>query len=173
MPIWESVADMRSISSRVNTGVVLVCLLFGVAAAAIGVAGIVAVRTSAALGSTIAGDELATATVTTRLGREVDRAYTIAQAMLFSADPGRRAVLAGALYDPVVPAVDAALADLTRIHSDDSADELADLSLLSDQWRTARVYSTRPDSRTRSSRRRTGRPGLVQPLTPWTITLIG
>ena len=76
--------------------------------------------------------------MTSRLGREVDRAYTIAQAMLFSADPGRRAVLAAALYDPVVPAVDAALADLTRIHSDDSADELADLSLLSDEWGTAR-----------------------------------
>jgi hypothetical protein len=57
---------------------------------------------------------------------------------MLSSDPGRRAALAAALYDPVIPAVDAALAELIRIHSADSADELTDLTLLQDQWGIAR-----------------------------------
>ena len=130
---------MRGIAGRVNTGIVLVCLFFGVVAVAIGAAGMVAVRSATSIGATIAGDELTTAAVTSRLGRQVDRAYSTAQAMMLSADPARRAALAASLYDPVIPAVDAALADLTRIHSDDPADELADFALLADQWRTARA----------------------------------
>ncbi len=130
---------MRSIASRVNAGIVLVCVFFAVVAVALGAAGMVGVRSATSIGATIAGDELTTATLTTRLGRQMDRAYSTAQAMLLSADPARRAVLAASLYDPVIPAVDAALADLLRIHSDDPADELADLALLADQWQTARA----------------------------------
>ena len=130
---------MRGIAGRVNTGIVLVCLFFGVVVAAIGAAGVVAVRSATAVGATIAGDELTTATVTSRLGRQLDRAYSTAQAMMLSPDPARRATLAASLYDPVIPAVDGALADLTRIHSDDPADELVDIDLLGEQWRTARA----------------------------------
>ena len=54
-------AAMRSISGRVNSGVVLVCVVFGVVAAGIGVAGVVAVLSSTAVGATIVGDELTTA----------------------------------------------------------------------------------------------------------------
>ena len=42
------------------------------------------------------------------------------------------------LNDPVIPAVDAALGELIRIHSDDAVDELTDLTVLQDQWVTAR-----------------------------------
>ncbi len=130
---------MRGIAGRVNTGILLVCLFFAMVVAAIGAAGVVAVRSATAVGATIAGDELTTATVTSRLGRQLDRAYSTAQAMMLSADPARHATLAAALYDPVIPAVDGALADLTRIHSDDPADELVDIDLLAEQWRTARA----------------------------------
>ena len=130
---------MRGIASRVNTGMLLVCIFFGLVVAAIGAAGVVAVRSATAVGATIAGDELTTAAVTSRLGRQLDRAYSTAQAMMLSPDPARHATLAAALYDPVIPAVDGALADLTRIHSDDPADELVDIDLLAKQWRTARA----------------------------------
>ena len=130
---------MRGIAGRVNTGIVLVCLFFGVVVAGIGAAGVVAVRSATAVGATIAGDELTTAAVTSRLGRQLDRAYSTAQAMMLSPDPARRATLAASLYDPVIPAVDGALADLTRIHSDDPADELVDINVLGEQWRTARA----------------------------------
>jgi diguanylate cyclase (GGDEF)-like protein len=130
---------MRGIAGRVNTGIVLVCLFFGVVVAGIGAAGVVAVRSATAVGATIAGDELTTAAVTSRLGRQLDRAYSTAQAMMLSPDPARRATLAASLYDPVIPAVDGALADLSRIHSDDPADELVDINVLGEQWRTARA----------------------------------
>jgi len=65
---------MRGIAGRVNTGILLVCLFFGVVVAAIGAAGVVAVRSATAVGATIAGDELTTAAVTSRLGRQLDRA---------------------------------------------------------------------------------------------------
>ena len=66
---WEWVAHMRGIAGRVNMGILLVCLFFGVVVAAIGAAGVVAVRSATAVGATIAGDELTTAAVTSGLGR--------------------------------------------------------------------------------------------------------
>jgi hypothetical protein len=47
-------------------------------------------------------DELTTATVTARLGRRLDAAYSTSQALMLSADPARRAELASTLYDRVV-----------------------------------------------------------------------
>ena len=78
------------------------CLFFGVTAAAIGAAGIIGVRSATAIGATIAGDELTTATLTARLGRRLDSAYSTSQALMLSADPARRAELASTLYDRVV-----------------------------------------------------------------------
>ena len=131
--------ELPRIAGRVNAGIVLVCLFLGVVAVAIGAAGMAAVWSATSLGATIAGDEMTTAAVTSRLGRQVDGAYSTVLAMMLSADPARRAAVAASLYDPVIPSVDAAVADLTRIHRDDSADELAGIGLLADQWRTARA----------------------------------
>ena len=129
---------MRSLSGRVNVGVLIVCLFFGVTAAAIGVVGIIGVRSATANGAEIASDELTTATVTAELSRRLGDAYSTSQALMLSADPAARAQLASTLYDRVIPAVDAGLADLTRLHVADSADELADLTRLANQWTTAR-----------------------------------
>jgi len=129
---------MRSLSGRINVGVLVVCLFFGVTAAAIGAAGIIGVRSATAIGATIAGDELTTATLTARLGRRLDSAYSTSQALMLSADPARRAELASTLYQRLIPAVDAGLADVARLHADDSAAELADLTRLENQWAAAR-----------------------------------
>src|SRR5450631_389336 len=129
---------MRSLSGRVNVGVLIVCLFFGVTAAAIGVVGIIGVRSATANGAEIASDELTTATATAELSRRLGDAYSTSQALMLSADPAARAQLASTLYDRVIPAVDAGLADLTRLHVADSADELADLTQLANQWTTAR-----------------------------------
>src|SRR5664279_2953921 len=88
---------MRSLSGRVNVGVLIVCLFFGVTAAAIGVVGIIGVRSATATGAEIASDELTTATVTAELSRRLGDAYSTSQALMLSADPAARAQLASTL----------------------------------------------------------------------------
>ena len=131
-------ADMRILTSRVNTGVIIVCLTFAVVAAGIGAVGIAGVRSATSIGAVIASDELMTATVTARLSREFDAARGTSQSLLLSADPAQRAELATALYNEAIPATDSALADLILMHADDAEDELADLSRLQTEWATAR-----------------------------------
>ncbi len=113
-------------------------MLFAVAAVGIGAVGILGVRSANAAGSSIAGDELATATLTSVLGRDLDAAYSTADSAI-TADTTVRVPALAALFDRMIPAVDADVAGLIRAHHRDPIEEQADLTLLNRQWSAMRT----------------------------------
>jgi diguanylate cyclase (GGDEF)-like protein len=133
---------MRSLTARLNAGVVYACVFFAVAAGAIGIAGIIGVGSATNAGNSVTSDELASATITAQFSQQLDLVYSTGQALATSIDPGRRAQLAAALYQQRVPAADTALAALQRIHASDTATERADVAALTEQWTTLRNLLT-------------------------------
>jgi diguanylate cyclase (GGDEF)-like protein len=125
---------MRRSAHNPAAGLVYVCVFFAVAIVAVSVVGIIGVRSVARTGNNIASDELATATATAQLGREMDSAYSDGTALLVSSDLPARAPLAVTLYEQTIPAVDAGLANLQRLHAGDGIAERDDLVLLASQW---------------------------------------
>jgi diguanylate cyclase (GGDEF)-like protein len=125
---------MSRFARRANAGLVYACAFFALSIFVVGVVGILGVRSVSQTGNDIASDELATSTSTAHLAREIDSVYSTGTAFLLSADPVARAPLAAALYERQVPAVDASLADLQRLHVSDDSAEQADLVLLTNQW---------------------------------------
>jgi diguanylate cyclase (GGDEF)-like protein len=129
---------MRTLSARLSAGVVLACALFAACVLAIGVLGIVGVRTANSAGNQIAHDELSTANITAQFGHDVDLAYATAQQMWLS-DASARAPYAARLYDSQMPAVEADIAALVRIHEGDGAAELSGIDQATSQWATMRA----------------------------------
>jgi diguanylate cyclase (GGDEF)-like protein len=118
----------------------LVALFVGLAfavvlVAAIGVAG---ARSSASRGNQIASDELATSTVTGQLARDMDTAYTTGEAAFLVSGPAARSRILGGLYTRLLPATDARLSTLARLHVHDSPAEHGAFERLVRQWATVR-----------------------------------
>ena len=133
---------MRSLWSRLRAGVVYACVFFMVAAAAIGILGIIAVGSATSAGNSVTRDELATASITARFSQRLDSVYATAQAMALDAQPGRRTQLAARLYDQQLPEADAAHTSLQQLHAHDGRAERADIALLASQWATLRRLVT-------------------------------
>ncbi len=130
-----------SLSSRV-TMVVAYCLLFcALATAVIGGLGVIGVRAATSSETQLTTDELATATLTARLAHEIDGAYAAGQATALSSDKVLRMARAGDLRNTQIPAVEATLAAVTRIHEDegDTPAELAAIARLDRQWADLRT----------------------------------
>ena len=109
--------------------------LVAVAVAAIGIAG---TRSAASQGNEIADDELTTAVVTGQLARDIDAAYAAGQAAVLTTDQAERTRLLGTLYTSLLPAVDARLFALERLHAADPLAEHADIALFIRQWTAVR-----------------------------------
>ncbi|MEP7091242.1 MAG: hypothetical protein ABI776_14175, partial [Nocardioidaceae bacterium] len=101
----------------------------------LGIAGVVS-ATDASAG--LAADEVATATITAQLAHEVDAAYADGQAVVLAPGASSRAGLESRLYNQRLPAVEARLVSLRRIHADDGAAELAEITRLEDEWAAMR-----------------------------------
>jgi diguanylate cyclase (GGDEF)-like protein len=129
---------MRPFAHRATAGLTYACAFFAVAVVAVSLAGIVGVRSVARTGNRIASDDLVTATATSQVSRDIDQVYWTATAFLLSADPLTRAPLASSLYDHAIPAVDAALVSLQRLHDGHGNAERDDLVLLAHQWTQVR-----------------------------------
>jgi diguanylate cyclase (GGDEF)-like protein len=118
---------------------VLLIALFGtLMLAAVAAIGILGTRSAARQGNAIAGDQLGTAVVTGQLARDMDVAYAAGEAAVRSADPAMRSRLLGTLYTSLVPAVDAHLLSLERLHAADPPAERADVALFIRQWTAVR-----------------------------------
>jgi diguanylate cyclase (GGDEF)-like protein len=133
---------MRSLLFRVTAAVWCACVGFAVVAAVIGTVGLVAVRSATATGKSIAGDELTTAIATARFDHDVQQAGATGQALGFTAAGSARTQLRQALLGAQIPAVDADLGALQRIHATDGEVEWAGIILLSKQWAVARTQLT-------------------------------
>ena len=136
---------MRILARSARSSLALLCgalALVAIAVAAIGVAG---TRQAAGQGNAIAADELTTAVVTGQLAREIDAAYQAGQAVVAATDPAERARLQRTLFTSLLPAVDARLYALQRLHAADGAAERADIALFLRQWTAVRDLLSPPD----------------------------
>ena len=118
---------------------VLLIALFGtLMLAAVAAIGILGIRSATYQGKVIAGGELDTAVVTSQVTRKMDAAYAAGEEALRAADPATRSRLLGSLYTSLLPAVDAQLFSLERLHTGDPPAERADLALFIRQWTAVR-----------------------------------
>jgi diguanylate cyclase (GGDEF)-like protein len=129
---------MRSISQRAEAGLIYLCVFFAIVTAALGAVGILGVRSTTAVSDSIVSDELATETSTAITARAMDAIYSTGEQILLSSDPAARARL-GILYSQTIPAADADLADLVRLHAGDDEAELVGIGLLESQWAAIRT----------------------------------
>ena len=107
---------MRTLAKAATRSLVALCVVMVLAMAAVATIGTLGTRLAERQGSTIAGDQLTTAVVTGQLAQDMDAVYRIGEAALRSADPATRSRLLGTLYTSLVPAVDAHLFSLQRLH---------------------------------------------------------
>ena len=129
---------MRTLARAATSSLVALCVAFSVVVAGVAAIGVVATRSAASQGNTIAGDELTTAIVTSQLARNIDAAYATGQEVLAATQPAQRARLLGSLYTSLLPAVDAQLFSLEQLHVGDPPAEHADLELFIRQWTAVR-----------------------------------
>ena len=127
---------MRTLAKAAASSVIA---LFGtLVVVAVAATGILGTRAAERQGSAIAGDQLTTSVVTGELAQDMDAAYRTGEAALRSADPAMRSRLLGTLYTSLVPAVDAHLLSLERLHAGDPPAEHADIVLFIRQWTAIR-----------------------------------
>jgi diguanylate cyclase (GGDEF)-like protein len=100
--------------------------------------GIVGTRSATRLGNETASDELTTSTATGQLARTMDSAYATGEAAFLASGPTQRSRLLGFLYSSRLPAADAQLYSLERLHAGDPPAELAGITRLVRQWATVR-----------------------------------
>jgi diguanylate cyclase (GGDEF)-like protein len=105
---------------------------------AIAILGVLGTQASARLGNKIASDELATSTATGRLTQDMSGAYATGEEAFLAASAARRSRLLDSLYTSILPATDAQLADLERLHANDPAAERAGFEQFVTQWTTVR-----------------------------------
>ena len=102
-----------------------------VAVAAIGIIG---TRASTRLGNSIASDELSTSTATGQLARDTDAAYATGEQAFLASNATRQSQLLGPLYTRLLPAADAQLFYLERVHAGDPPAEHADFERFVQDW---------------------------------------
>jgi hypothetical protein len=100
--------------------------------------GIVGTRSATRLGSETASDELTTSTATGQLARTMDTAYATGEAAFLAPGPAGRSRLLGFLYSSRLPAADAQLYSVERLHAGDSPAERAGIGQLVRQWAAVR-----------------------------------
>jgi len=129
---------MRSISQRAEAGLIYLCVFFALVTAALGVVGIMGVRSATTVSEKIVSDQVTTATSTAVAARAMDAVYSTGEQILLSSDPsaGGRP---GVLYSQTIPASDADLAALVRLHAGDTAAELLGVSQLEGEWASIRT----------------------------------
>lgn len=129
---------MQSVAQRAETGMVRACVFFAVVTAGVGLVGVLGIRSTTAVGTSIVRDELATETITAIASRSIDHAYGVGLGVVLSSHPATDPS-ASQLYQQAIPATDAQVADLVRQHAGDAPEERAGVSQLSAQWVAVRT----------------------------------
>jgi diguanylate cyclase (GGDEF)-like protein len=114
------------------------CILFALFVSAVGLIGILGVRSATQSGDAIANDEVTTSTKTAQLDRSMDLVYSTAERALLTGDAGQRATLMRVLYSQLIPQVDIRLTNLQASHAADQPRELRDIQRFANEWRTVR-----------------------------------
>jgi diguanylate cyclase (GGDEF)-like protein len=129
---------VKTLARAATSALAALCLglvLVAVAIAAIGIAG---THVSTRLGNDTANDELTTSTATGELARDMDTSYATGEEAFLAAGQAQRSRLFGSLYASILPATDAQLAYLERLHAHDPRAEYTDFGLFVRQWTAVR-----------------------------------
>ena len=129
---------MRTLARAATRSLVTLFVALALVVSGMAVGGILSTRSATSLGNAIAGDELTTAIVTNQLARDIDAAYATGEQTALATQPAERSRLFGSLYTSLLPAVDAELFSLERLHAGDPPAERADLALFIRQWTAVR-----------------------------------
>ena len=129
---------MRTLARAAASSLVLLCIALALVAVVVAAIGIAGTRSAASQGNAIAVDELTIAIVTGELARDIDAAYAAGQAAVLTTDRAERARLLATLYTSLLPAVDARLFSLERLHAADPPAEHADIAVFIRQWTAVR-----------------------------------
>jgi len=136
---------MQTLARAATSSLVALCAALALVVVAVTAIGILGIRSATSQGNAIAGDELTTAVVTSQLARNMDAAYATGAAAARAADPAMSSRLLGSLYTSLLPAVDAQLFSLERLHAGDPPAEHADVELFIRQWTAVRNLLSPPD----------------------------
>lgn len=125
---------MRTLAKAAASSLIALCVGLAFVVVCVAAIGILGTRSSAKLGNDIASDELTTSTVTGQLARDMDAAYAAGEAAFLASGAGERSRRFGALYTSLLPAADARLTALVRLHANDPPAEYAGIKRLVRQW---------------------------------------
>ena len=125
---------MRTLAKAAASSLVALCTGLAFVVVCVAVIGVLETHSATRVGNEIASDELTTSTATGQLARDVGTAYATGQAAFLASGPAERSRLLGSLYTRLLPAADAQLAVLVRLHAGDSAAERAGIERFARQW---------------------------------------
>jgi diguanylate cyclase (GGDEF)-like protein len=129
---------MRTLARAAASSLITLCVGLAAVVVCVAVIGVVGTRSATTLGNEAASDELTTSTATGQLARTMDSAYAAGEAAFLASRPVDRSRLLGFLYSSRLPATDAQLYSLERLHAGDPPGELAGIELLVRQWAAVR-----------------------------------
>ena len=125
---------MRTLAKAAASSLIALCVGLAFVVVCVAAIGILGTRSSAKLGNDIASDELTASTVTGQLARDMDAAYAAGETAFLASGAGQRSRRFGALYTSLLPAADARLTALVRLHANDPPAEYAGIERLVRQW---------------------------------------
>jgi diguanylate cyclase (GGDEF)-like protein len=129
---------MRTLARAAASSLITLCVGLAAVVVCVAVIGIVGTRSATTLGNEAASDELTTSTATGQLARTMDSAYAAGEAAFLASRPVDRSRLLRFLYSSRLPATDAQLSSLERLHAGDPPGELAGIERLVRQWAVVR-----------------------------------
>jgi diguanylate cyclase (GGDEF)-like protein len=142
---------VRTLAKAAASSLIALCVGLAFVVVCVAAIGILGTRSSAKLGNDIASDELTASTVTGQLARNMDAVYAAGEAAFLASGAGERSRRFGALYTSLLPAADARLTALKRLHANDPPAEYAGIERLVRQWVAVRdllspaTVAARPD----------------------------
>jgi diguanylate cyclase (GGDEF)-like protein len=146
-------ADMLSLGRRATIGLIYLCVFFTLTTIAVGLVGVLGVRSASKDTRSIVSDELTTTSATARVALEMEAVRVSADELFRTVAAAPAKQTARDLYDVEVPRVDNDLTRLVVLHANDGADELADIRRFVGQWHVVRAelgpgaYSQRSPAR--------------------------
>jgi diguanylate cyclase (GGDEF)-like protein len=129
---------VRNLARVATSSLVALCVGLSIVVVAVAAIGILGAHWSTLLGKQIASNELATSTATGELARNMDTAYVTGEEAFRTANPAVRSHLLDGLYTTLLPATDAEVTDLMRLHATDPPAARADIQRLVRQWLAVR-----------------------------------
>ena len=131
--------SVRTLARAAASSLVILGIGLALVVVCVTAIGIVGTRSATRLGNETASDELTTSTATAQLSRSMDGAYATGEAAFLTPRPADRSRLLRVLYSSRLPAADARLYVLERLHATDHPAERTGIERLARQWAAVRA----------------------------------